>query len=132
MELAAGFEYTEFFQLNRFEFDLNMISCCRRSLLLLSAFPYSGSPQRESLLHKARSTSSPSLAPTISISSLTQSIHLLFDLPLLLLPGIAISIILFPTLPSSLLFRCPYQCNLVIRSWSPSSVVAKVLLVKRS
>ena len=61
--------------------------------LLLAAFPYSGSPQRESLLHKTRSTSSPSLAPTISMNSLTKSIHLLFGLSLFLLPGIAIFII---------------------------------------
>ena len=67
------------------------------SLLLLSASPYSGSPQRDSNLHFTRSTSSPSLAPTLSMSSLTKSIHLLLGLPLFLLPGTAISIILFPT-----------------------------------
>ena len=66
-------------------------------LLLLSASPYSGSPQRDSNLHFTRSTSSPSLAPTLSMSSLTKSIHLLLGLPLFLLPGTAISIILFPT-----------------------------------
>ena len=65
-------------------------------LLLLSASPYSGSPQRDSNLHFTRSTSSPSLAPTLSMSSLTKSIHLLLGLPLFLLPGTAISIILFP------------------------------------
>ena len=66
-------------------------------LLLLSASPYSGSPQCDSNLHFTRSTSSPSLAPTLSMSSLTKSIHLLLGLPLFLLPGTAISIILFPT-----------------------------------
>ena len=66
-------------------------------LLLLSASPYSGSPQRDSNLHFTRSTSSPSLAPTLSMSSLNKSIHLLLGLPLFLLPGTAISIILFPT-----------------------------------
>ena len=66
-------------------------------LLLLSASPYSGSPQRESIFHFSRSTSSPSLAPTLSMSSLAKSIHLLFGLPLFLLPGTAISIIVFPT-----------------------------------
>ena len=65
--------------------------------LLLSASPYSVSPQRDSNLHFTRSTSSPSLAPTLSMSSLTKSIHLLLGLPLFLLPGTAISIILFPT-----------------------------------
>ena len=39
-------------------------------LLLLSASPYSGSPQRDSNLHFTRSTSSPSLAPTLSMSSI--------------------------------------------------------------
>ena len=72
-------------------FPLNLL------LLLLSASPYSGSPQRDSNLHFTRSTSSPSLAPTLSMSSLTKSIHLLLGLPLFLLPGTAISIILFPT-----------------------------------
>ena len=66
-------------------------------LLLLSASPYSGSPQRESIFHFSRSTSSPSLAPTLSMSSLAKSIHLLLGLPLFLLPGTAISIIVFPT-----------------------------------
>ena len=66
-------------------------------LLLLSASPYSGSPQRESIFHFSRSTSSPSLAPTLSMSSLAKSIHLPFGLPLFLLPGTAISIIVFPT-----------------------------------
>ena len=66
-------------------------------LLLLSASSYSGSPQRDSNLHFTRSTSSPSLAPTLSMSSLTKSIHLLLGLPLFLLPGTAISIILFPS-----------------------------------
>ena len=70
-------------------------------LLLLSASPYSGSPQCNSNLHFTRSISSPSLAPTLSMSSLTKSIHLLLGLPLFLLPGTAISIILFPR---SLLF----------------------------
>ena len=54
-------------------------------LFLLSAFPYLRSPHRESLL--LRSTSSLSLAPTISMSSLTKPIHLLFDLPRFLLPN---------------------------------------------
>ena len=65
-------------------------------LLLLLVSPYWGSPQRNSNLHFTRSTSSPSLAPTLSMSSLTKSIHLLLGLPLFLLPGTAISIILFP------------------------------------
>ena len=72
-------------------------SIIRDLLLLLSASPYSGSPQRDSNLHFTRSTSSPSLAPTLTMSSLTKSIHLLLGLPLFLLPGTAISIILFPT-----------------------------------
>ena len=72
-------------------------SVARYILLLLSASPYSGSPQRESIFHFSRSTSSPSLAPTLSMSSLAKSIHLLFGLPLFLLPGTAISIIVFPT-----------------------------------
>ena len=38
-------------------------------LLLLSASPYSGSPQRDSNLHFTRSTLSPSLAPTLSMPS---------------------------------------------------------------
>ena len=66
-------------------------------LPLLSASPYSGSLQRDSILHFTRSTSSPSLAPTHSMSSLTKSIHLLLGLPFFLLPGTAISTILFPT-----------------------------------
>ena len=66
-------------------------------LLLLSASPYSGSPQRDSNLHFTWSTSSPFLVLTLSMSSLTKSIHLLLGLPLFLLPGTAISIILFPT-----------------------------------
>ena len=66
-------------------------------LVLLSASPYSGSTQRESIFHLSRSTSSPSLAPTLSTSFLAKSIHLLFGLPLFLLPGTAISIIVFPT-----------------------------------
>ena len=65
--------------------------------LLLPASPYSGSPQRESVLHLIRSTSSASLAPTLSMSSLAKSIHLLLGLLLLLLSGTAISIISFPT-----------------------------------
>ena len=77
-------------QLHCYEIKFNL-------LLLLSASPYSGSPQRDSNLHFTRSTSSPSLAPTLSMSSLTKSIHLLLGLPLFLLPGTAISIILFPT-----------------------------------
>ena len=64
--------------------------------LLLLASPYSESPQRNSNLHFTRSTSSPSLAPTFSMSSLTKSFHLLLGLPLFLLPRTAISIILFP------------------------------------
>ena len=66
-------------------------------LLLLSASPCSGSPHRDSILHFTPSTSSPSLAPTLFMSSLTKSIQLLLGLPLFLLPGTAISIILFPT-----------------------------------
>ena len=65
-------------------------------LLLLSAFPYSGSPKRKSIFYLARSTSSPSLAPTLSTSSLAKSIHLLLALPLFLLPDTARSIILIP------------------------------------
>ena len=64
---------------------------------LLSASPYSGSPQSESILHLTRSTSSFSLAPTLSMSSHAKTIHLLLCLPLFLLPGTAISIILFST-----------------------------------
>ena len=52
---------------------------------LLSASPYSGSPQRDSNLHFTRSTLSPSLVPTLSMSSLTKSIYPLFGLPLLCL-----------------------------------------------
>ena len=55
-----------------------------RLLLLLSASPYSGSPQRESILHLTRSISSPALAPTLFKSSLAKSIHLLLGLPLFL------------------------------------------------
>ena len=69
---------------------------CSIFLLLLSASPYSGSPQCDSNLHFTRSTSSPSLAPNLSISSLTKSIYPLLGLPLFLLPATAISIILFP------------------------------------
>ena len=58
-------------------------------LFLLSASPYSGSPQRESIFHFTRSTLSPSLAPTLSMSFLAKSIHLLLGLPFLLLPGTA-------------------------------------------
>ena len=45
-------------------------------LLLLSASPYSGSPQRESIFHFSRSTLSPSLAPTLSMSSLAKFFYL--------------------------------------------------------
>ena len=45
----------------------------------------------------SRSTSSPSLAPTLSMFSLAKYIHLLLGLPLFLLPRTAISIIVFPT-----------------------------------
>ena len=62
-------------------------------LLLLSASPYSESPQRNSILHFTRSSSSSSLAPTLSISSLTKSIHL----PLAFL----FSFCLAPSSPSS-------------------------------
>ena len=43
-----------------------------------SSFGFSllGVPQRDSILHFIRSTSSPSLAPILSMSSLTKSIHL--------------------------------------------------------
>ena len=77
--------------------NANTHCICKLILLLLSASPYSGTPQRDSNLHFTRSTSSPSLAPTLSMSSLTKFIHLLLDLPLFLLPGTAISTILFPT-----------------------------------
>ena len=74
------------------------------SLLLFSAFPYSGWTQRESLLHKTRSISSPSLAPTISMHSLTKSIHLFFGLPLFHLPGFAISYDLSHSYPNVTFF----------------------------
>ena len=89
-------------------------------------FPSSGSPQRESLLYEARSTSSPSLAPTIFMSSITKSFHLHFGL--FLLPVIAISISLFPTYPS-LLFTCPYQRNLAPRRLSGSFAIFAVPLI---
>ena len=89
-------------------------------------FPSSGSPQRESLLYEARSTSSPSLAPTIFMSSITKSFHLHFGL--FLLPVIAISISLFPTYPS-LLFTCPYQRNLAPRRLSGSFAIFTVPLI---
>ena len=66
-------------------------------LLHHSVSPYLGLPQRKSILHLTLSTSSPSLAPTLSLYSLAKSIHLRLGLPLLLLPDSAISIILFPT-----------------------------------
>ena len=101
---------------------------CFILLLLLSASPYSGSPQRDSNLHFTGFTSSPFLAPTLSMSFLIKSIHLLFGLSLFLMPGTAISIILFPTLSSYLLFTCPYQRSLAFRSLSPSFAIIAVPL----
>ena len=48
------------------------------------------------------------LYPTLFVSSLIKSIHLLLGLPLFFLPVTAISIILFPTQSSSLFFTCSY------------------------
>ena len=59
-------------------------------LLLLSASPYSGSPQRKSIFHFSPSTSSPSLAPTLPMSFLAKSIHLLLGLSLSFPPGTAV------------------------------------------
>ena len=53
-------------------------------------------------LHFARSSASSSITPAASISSLIQSSHLLFGLPLFLLPT-TILLTLFPTYPPSLL-----------------------------
>ena len=101
--------------------------CCLL-LLLLSASPYSGRPQREIIFHLTLSTSSPSLTLTLSMSSLAKSIHLLLRLPLFLLPGTATFIILFPTYYSSLLFTCPYQRSHAFRSLSPRFAIFDVLL----
>ena len=79
-----------------FNFLPELLACKIIFLLLLLASPYSGSPQSDSNLHFTRSTLSPFLAPTLSMSSLTKSIHLFLGLPLFLLPGTAISIILSP------------------------------------
>ena len=62
---------------------IKFASFSARMLLLVSASPYSGSPQHDSILHFTQSTSSPSLAPTLFMPSLTKSIHLLLGLPLL-------------------------------------------------
>ena len=97
-------------------------------LLLLSASPISGSPQCESIFHFSQLTSSPSLALTLSMSSLVKSIHLLLGLPLFLLPGTAIFIILFSSQHSSLFFTCPYQHSLAFQSLSPSSAISAVPL----
>ena len=59
--------------------------------------PIRGHHPRESIFQFSRSTSSSSLAPTLSMSSPAKSIHLLLGLPLFLLPGTAISIIVFHT-----------------------------------
>ena len=80
--------------------------------LHLSAFPNSGSSRRESLLHKTRSTSSPSLAPTTFMSSLTKSIHL--------------RPFFYQVLPSLSFFS---QRNLL---FSSSSVHTNVIFVPRS
>ena len=68
---------------------------------------YSGSPQRDSMLHFTRSTSSPSLAPTLSMSSLTKSIHLLLGLPLFLPHGTAI-----PSSFSHVVFLSPFYVSI--------------------
>ena len=61
------------------------------------------------------STSSPDSSFSLR-SSFTQSAHLFFGLPLLLLPCTSIPITLFPTHSSSLLITCPY--HRILRSWT--------------
>ena len=74
-----------YFQISRINFFWSLFLF----LFFLSASPYSGSPQRKSILHFTQSTLSPFLASTLSMSSLTKSILLLLGLPLFLLPGTA-------------------------------------------
>ena len=76
---------------------------------------YVGSIRDDSLLHAARSYTSPD-SPFSLTSSFTHSAHLFFGLPLLLLPCTSIPITLFPTYSSSLLITCPY--HRILRSWT--------------
>ena len=73
-------------------------------------FPYSGSPLWMSLLHSLRLCTAPSSIFFSLKSFLIQSFHLVFGLPLPLVPSTSISIASLPTCSSpSLLFKCPYH-----------------------
>ena len=78
-------------------------SCHLRSplWLLIVSFQYALSP------------SSPSLSPTVCMSLLHTSFHLVFGLPLFLFPGIAFVITLLTTWSSSILMTCPYHFSLL-------------------
>ena len=84
-----------------------------------------GSIRDDSRLHAARSYTSSPDSPFSLISSFTQSTHLFFGLPLLLLPCISIPITLFPTYSSSLLITCPY--HRILHSWTFFEIVLPLI-----
>ena len=101
---------------------INDLQYCNRTQLPVSASCsclshfYVGSIWDDSIFLAARSYTSSPDSPFSLRSSFTQSIHLFFGLPLLLLPYTSIPITLFPTYSSSLLITCPY--HRILRSWT--------------
>ena len=65
------------------------------------------------LLQPVLAGTSSSIFPIYLTSQLTQSIHLRFGLPLLLLPGGTVCVVYLPTLYWSRLSACPNQHNLI-------------------
>ena len=86
---------------------------CHRLLLLLAAPLSCGVAAADTiLLQSVLSWTSSFVIPMALMSRLTQSIHLWFGLPLLLLPGGTISRVFLPTYSWSRLFACPNQPSL--------------------
>ena len=96
-------------------------------LLLRLHSRLSESPVRIILLHSFLSRASSSFLVITLRSSSIQSCHLLFGLPLLLLPTTRF-LILLPTCDSSLLIMWPNHLNLVSRNFCPSSTTSLLLL----
>ena len=92
--------------------DLLMIRTKRILLLLRLHSCLSGSPVRIIFLHSFLSRASSSFLAITLRSSSMQSCHLLFGLPILLLPTTRF-LILLPTYDSSLLIMWPNHLNLV-------------------